>query len=323
MTSHVEWSSRPPLVRMSLRFIRRVTWLAVLFATFSRSATAEDSPKAFLGPYVFASSDSLSAIARVCGATPQDLLQLNRLTWKSLRDGQALRLPQPCDLSHQDLPKFFNADIQMQREIWRGIRGYKRVALTFDAGGDFGSAAKLLDVLSAHKIPATFFVTGSFAKRNPEWLKSVAAAGHPVYNHSWSHPYFTKLTDEDIRRELEHTDAFIASLTGKPTQPYWRPPYGDRNARVLKAAAAAGFRSVYWTLDSLDSYGEPKSPEFLINRVTNPKPLAGESSEDFLDGAIVLMHANVESTAEALPAIATRLRAQGFSLVNIPQLFAP
>ncbi|MGC8741191.1 MAG: polysaccharide deacetylase family protein [Candidatus Sumerlaeaceae bacterium] len=286
---------------------------------FSLQAHAQHE---FAGPYVFGASDSLAAIAGVCGTTSHELLALNHLTWQTLREGQVLRLPPNCFARETTSPSFFSPRVQMAREIWRGPRGQRALALTFDAGGELESAPELLDVLIAEHIPATFFVTGAFARRNSDWVCRAAAAGYPIFNHSWSHPYFTKLTDAQIQKELKNTDDLIASLTGRTTRPYWRPPYGDRNAHVLRAAAAAGFRSVYWTLDSLDSYGEPKSPQFLVDRVTNPKASLAQS-DDLLDGAIILMHVNVKATRVAVPEIAARLRERGFTLVALPALLEP
>ncbi len=273
----------------------------------------------FDGPYVFGAGDSLAAVAQACGTTANDLLRLNNLTWKTLREGQVLRLPTSCSARPTTSVRFFSRQVQLEREIWRGIRGRRYVALTFDAGGELESAPQLLETLIAERIPATFFVTGAFASRYSEWVRRAAAADFPIYNHSWGHPYFTRIDDAAIRKELERADALITEITGRTTRPYWRPPYGDRNGRVLRAAAALGFRSVYWTLDSLDSYGESKSAKFLVERVTNPRSSV-EESNDFLDGAIILMHVNVPSTSAAVPEIAARLREQGFTLVTLPQL---
>jgi peptidoglycan/xylan/chitin deacetylase (PgdA/CDA1 family) len=278
----------------------------------------------FLGPFVYSDADSLPAIAQCWGMSAAQLLSLNNLSWKALQEGQALRLPDgpPHCPDPAHVPRFFSAQQQMQREIWRGIRGRRQIALTFDAGGELGSAPRLLEVLEADRIPATFFVTGQFARKNPDWVRQAAASGAPLYNHSWSHPWFTRLDEAQMREELERTDALLRDLTGRPTRPYWRPPYGDRNRRVLATAAQAGFRSIYWTVDSLDSYGEPRTPEFLIRRVTGAHSKA-EDSDSFLDGAIVLMHVNVAATAEAVGEIAAALRARGFTLVTLPDLLAP
>lgn len=321
----MRWSSEKRVVLRSTHSLSRsfLRLRGVLTVTVLLSLCADHAPAQFEGPYVYSPSDSLAAIARVCGITADEVLELNHLTWQSLREGQVLRVPPSCQLSFSVAElSFFSPHKQMSREIWRGMRGTKRIALTFDAGGEFGAASKLLEVVSSHDVPATFFITGSFASRHRSWVKEAISAGYPIFNHSWSHPYFTRLSDADIRRELEQTDNFLHELTGKTTRPYWRPPYGDRDLRVLKVAAQAGFRSVYWTLDSLDSYGDEKSPSFLIERVTRAKS-AVEDSDEFLDGAIILMHANVRATVEALPEIITRLRQRGFTFVSLPQLLEP
>jgi len=82
---------------------------------------------------------------------------------------------------------------------------------------------------------------------------------------------------------------------------------------VLRIAANLGYRSIYWTLDSLDSLEPRKSPEFLIDRITS-------KSDAELDGAIILMHVGEKSTADALPAIIANLQGRGFRLVTVSTL---
>jgi peptidoglycan/xylan/chitin deacetylase (PgdA/CDA1 family) len=82
---------------------------------------------------------------------------------------------------------------------------------------------------------------------------------------------------------------------------------------VLKIARNLGYRSIYWTIDSQDGVEPAKSPQFLINRIT------GKSDAE-LDGAIILMHVGVRSTAAALPAIIANLQERGFRLVTISTL---
>ncbi len=278
----------------------------------------------FQGPFVYCDSDSVAAIAKCVGVSAEELLALNDLTWKTLRAGQALRLPRltPECPDAERVPRFFSPEVQMEREIWRGVRGRKRIALTFDAGGELGAAFELLEALRERDVPATFFVTGQFAKKNRDWICEVARSGYPLHNHSWSHPYFTQLSTEKMREELERTEQLLRELTGKSTLPYWRPPYGDRNGRVLREAAKAGYRSVYWTLDSLDSYGEKKSVEFLVRRVTRPRDTV-EEADSFLDGAIVLMHADVAATAQAIGPIVETLRERGFTFVTLQAVLEP
>jgi len=82
---------------------------------------------------------------------------------------------------------------------------------------------------------------------------------------------------------------------------------------VLRIANNLGYRSIYWTLDSLDGVEPVKTPEFLINRITS-------KTDTELDGAIILMHVGEQSTASALPAIIANLQGRGFHLVTVSKL---
>ena len=74
-----------------------------------------------------------------------------------------------------------------------------------------------------------------------------------------------------------------------------------------------GYRSIFWTYDSLDSVGSPKSSEFLISRITG-------FSDKELDGAIILMHLGNYTSGEALEPILANLQNRGFKIVTISQL---
>lgn len=82
---------------------------------------------------------------------------------------------------------------------------------------------------------------------------------------------------------------------------------------MLRVARSVGYRSIYWTIDSLDSVGKPKSAPFLFDRIAN-------RSSESLDGAIILMHVGYRSTADAVPLIAANLQQRGFQLVTISTL---
>jgi peptidoglycan/xylan/chitin deacetylase (PgdA/CDA1 family) len=209
----------------------------------------------------------------------------------------------------------------MRREVWRGIRGRRQVALTFDAGGEPDAFDELMANLKQSDAAATFFVTGKFVRQHPDILKAMVDAGYPVHNHSWSHPDMTGITDAAVREELERTDQAVQEIGGVVTRPFWRPPFGERNRRVLRVAAEAGFHSIYWTFDSLDSYGEKKSADYILRRVLT----AGgkQNPDDFLDGAIILMHVGESGTARAVPHLVAELRRRGFELVTVRQLLTP
>src|SRR4029450_3278646 len=109
------------------------------------------------------------------------------------------------------------------------------IAMTFDDGPSATLTPKLLDLLAAHHIKATFFVIGENVAEYPEIVARAAREGHEIASHSWSHPNLAKMSDESVRRQLRQTDDAIRNATGKrPT--LLRPPYGpitERHSRCM------------------------------------------------------------------------------------------
>jgi peptidoglycan/xylan/chitin deacetylase (PgdA/CDA1 family) len=198
-------------------------------------------------------------------------------------------------------------------EVIRGPRGKSQIALTFDGGADAECFEDLIGALSRAHVNSTFFITGRFTQEHADCAVEITKYGHEIGNHTWSHLNLTKQSDDVVQDEILRAEHAIARVSRQSPRPRWRAPYGDRDDRVLKIANHLGYRSIYWTIDSLDSVEPQKTPEFLINRVTR-------KSDSELDGAIILMHVGVRSTADALPAIIANLQGRGFHLVTISTL---
>lgn len=189
------------------------------------------------------------------------------------------------------------------------------IALTLDAGAGAAPTPRILAALRERGVTITFFLTGRWMRANPNLVRQMVADGHELANHTVNHPDLTTLDDDAIRRELNETEAILQEIApGATTRPFFRPPYGAYNERVLRVALSEGYLPVYWTLDSLDSVGEPKTPEFLIERVTR------KLSPDDLRGAIILAHCGSESTADALPEILDRFTAMGFEVRKLSEV---
>ncbi len=195
-------------------------------------------------------------------------------------------------------------------EIRKGLSRRPEVALTFDAGSDWKPVRKILETLSAERVQSTFFLTGEWVTQNPKSSRRIATEGHELGNHSWDHPAFTKLSDDQIGDQLRRTEAAIQAVTGKSTFPYFRPPLGDRDPRVLRAIGNQGYFSVYWTLDSRDSVDKGITAAQIRDRV-----LAGVQP-----GSIVLMHCGSQASADALPEILAGLKAKGLKAVPVSRL---
>lgn len=193
-------------------------------------------------------------------------------------------------------------------EISRGDSSKKQIIFTFDGGSGTQSGQKILEVLDKHQTSATFFLTGKFAEKNPQLTKDIVTHGNEIYNHTYSHPDLTTVSDVAIANELSHTEKIIQDLTGKSTKPYFRPPYGARNQHVLNVAKEEGYRSVFWTLDALDwkeSSGQTASA--TRDRIlSNIKP-----------GAIILMHIGDTITGSILDDVLTAIETRGYAIVPL------
>ncbi len=188
----------------------------------------------------------------------------------------------------------------------------KLVALTFDAGSDFGVADEIMDILSDYDVAATFFLTGQWMDINPEAAGRIPSEGHALGNHSYTHPDFTELSVEDMRREIRETEQTAQEIAGETLTPYFRPPYGAYDPEVLRSAAREDYSySVMWSIDTLDWKGI--SAEEVLQRVV----------EQLEPGAVVLMHVGSGThTIEALPLILDHLADRGYTAVTLDELIA-
>jgi peptidoglycan-N-acetylglucosamine deacetylase len=198
---------------------------------------------------------------------------------------------------------------------WRGPRDRRRLALTFDDGPDPEWTPRVLDLLAGARVHATFFLIGERAARAPAVVKRMAAEGHEIGNHSWSHrnPWFCgpRATTEQVRRAHDT----IADLTGMPPR-HFRAPWGMVNAALFSAVRDAGERMVFWSVQ----------PE-------GRRPAAAARQVDYVlrrahPGAIVDLH-DAEGTSraperlmEALPRMIEGLQADGYGLTTVADLLS-
>jgi peptidoglycan/xylan/chitin deacetylase (PgdA/CDA1 family) len=192
------------------------------------------------------------------------------------------------------------------------------VALTFDAGGNADGLPAILGALAARGVHATFFLTGGWAERYPAAVRSIVAAGHRLGNHSSTHPYFRRLTDEQIQAEIARGEQQVGANGGNGTRPLFRFPYGDRDARTIAAVNSAGHVAVRWTVDSLGWKGTTEG--ITVQQVVDRSVRAARPGE------IILMHVGSHpedgSTldAQALPTVMTRLAALGYRFGTLDHL---
>ena len=194
----------------------------------------------------------------------------------------------------------------------------KVVALTFDAGANADGVSSILATLRRDGVRATFFLTGTFVRTFPGAARAIASAGERIGNHSADHPYFTTLTDAEMRSQVLTAASQIEAVTGKDPWPWFRFPYLDRNSHTISVVNSVGYVPIGCTVDTLGWEGTSGgiTAATVVSRV-----LAA-----LRPGEIVLMHVGSNPTdhttldADALPTVIRDLRAKGYSFVTLDAL---
>jgi probable sporulation protein (polysaccharide deacetylase family) len=190
--------------------------------------------------------------------------------------------------------------------VYQGSQLEKKAALTFNVVWGEEYVPQILDTLKTNKVTATFFIGGQWAEDFPALAGQIAQDGHEIGNHGYSHPHPDRLSRSANIDEIKKTDEVLFRLTGvKPT--LFAPPYGERGDVVLKAAGEAGYRTILWSIDTID--WQRPDPSIIIRRVT----------EKLHNGAIVLMHPTAP-TVHALPQMIQELKKEGYEMVSVSTL---
>lgn len=184
------------------------------------------------------------------------------------------------------------------------------VAMTFDDGPSAANTPRLLDMLKERKIHATFFMCGENAIQYPQIIKRMVSEGHEVANHSWNHPQLTKLSDADVKSQLQRThDAIIAG--GGVAPKLMRPPYGAFSQRQQRwCYGEMGYKCILWDVDPLDW------------KVRNAAHVESEILKQTVHGSIILSHDIHKTTVDAMPATLDALLAKGLKFVTVSELLA-
>ena len=221
----------------------------------------------------------------------------------------ASRPPTPTKPKASDRSRLSNWKCRPD-QIERGNPKNREVAFTFDGDWDASATESIVKTLDRHHAKGTFFITGHFCHRFPKECKALANSGMEIGGHSYTHPYFQKISAESIRKQLANTEEAMVQRFGVGTKPIFRFPYGESDDRSRRVVAEAGFQGIYWSLDSLDGFGEEKSSDFVRSRIINRiKP-----------GDIVLMHVSAHGTANALDDILTHIENRGLKAVPVSEM---
>ena len=200
---------------------------------------------------------------------------------------------------------------RIQWRLPRSARKAKACALTFDDGPS-ADTDKVLDILAAAKVKATFFVLAGNARRHPNILRRVAREGHTVAVHGNTHRKLHQATEAVVQEELSTAAAALEALGAKPARLY-RTPHGLKNAAVFTVANRLGYKLWAWSRGIWDT--DHPASDVLVDRATRfAQP-----------GMVLLLHdgrgdevnPDIGAMVEALPQIVSRLESAGFRFVTL------
>lgn len=179
----------------------------------------------------------------------------------------------------------------------------KVVALTFD-DGPTKYTKEILEILKENDACATFFVIGNKVEIYKETMQQMIFYGNEIGNHSYNHKWLTKLTEKDLKEQINQTQNVIHSVTGF-TPTLIRPTYGSISSKLKKQIP---LEIVMWTVDTSD--WKYKSVDRIVK----------EATKKTKDLDIILMHDTHQRTVEALKKIIPELKKQGFKFVTVSEL---
>lgn len=190
--------------------------------------------------------------------------------------------------------------------VLHGDKSQPRIAFACNVFWGEEFLPDMLHTLEQENARITFFIGGSWAKRFPDALRLLAVKGHELGNHSWSHPHPNSLSKAQNMEQIQKTEQFVKDTVNCQTRLY-APPYGEYNDTVLTAAAELGYKTILWSVDTIDWQRPPV--ELLKQRVLRKVH----------NGAIILIHPTA-STAQAMPSLIRELKEQGYTVTTVSDI---
>lgn len=190
--------------------------------------------------------------------------------------------------------------------IISGIAAQRSLHLTFDDGPAEGTP-RVLDVLDAHHVRATFFLVGRHlrSERERDIAREILRRGHAIGLHSYAHHDYTRMSDAALAADLDRAEeAFVATFGARPHM--FRPPYGRHDARVDEVLTERGYTQVRWTLVAGDRHAS--TPEAVLAAFR--AALDGDNGEPGGIGGILLLHDTRPAVVDALPSLLDEIDAR-------------
>jgi len=196
------------------------------------------------------------------------------------------------------------------------------LALTYDDGPNTAWTPALLDVLDEHGVKATFFSIGHYAAEQPALLREVAARGHAIGNHTYTHvtmPFHTAATiREELRRTTDAIEAAGVEMARLQGRRLMRPPYGRRRPGTLRVLREEGYVPITWSVTLWD-WAKHVTADKIMRKAAHQ--IRGGDVILLHDGCDVAMGYDRSQSVEATRRILARWKERdGYEFVTIPEM---
>lgn len=198
---------------------------------------------------------------------------------------------------------------------YRVRTGKKIVALSFDDGPNGAETERIARILKKYGVRATFFQVGRNIERYPAVTRQLAADGHTIGNHSYSHAFRRYATNPGYADEIRRGQTVISNTIGREPA-LFRPPWLFRQPWLLRSCKKQGLTSVSGVFASAWEVFQPSGARIATAARKHVKP-----------GTILIFHdgynakgANRQNTAEALEQLIPVLKAEGYDFVTVDRL---
>ncbi|MFA5634915.1 MAG: polysaccharide deacetylase family protein [Anaerovoracaceae bacterium] len=191
--------------------------------------------------------------------------------------------------------------------IRQGEADDPRIAFTCNVDWGEDVLPDILEILEQNDLKITFFISGKWANNNPWLLRTIYVQGHEIQNHGYAHRLCSRISEQEIREEIEKTEDAIKYYTGVETN-IFAPPAGDYDEKTVGICKDMDYILSLWSVDTID-WREDSTAKVIQDRVLKRD----------LNGAILLMHPK-EETMKALPAIIEEIENRGLAIVPLSEI---
>jgi peptidoglycan/xylan/chitin deacetylase (PgdA/CDA1 family) len=190
----------------------------------------------------------------------------------------------------------------------RGPSSRKVIAFTFDDNWDPGTALKIAQLFRDYKGHCTFFLVGTNARLHPDMVRTMVRLGHDIGNHTLSHPRSTAADEVTFRKQVRACEQVLNGM-GLTTMPWFRFPYFDASAGLMRVVSDQGFVTVgsTWNIEDTVKGRTAASIAQTIRKYAAP-------------GVIFTGHTNDAVTYEGIKAVLPELARQGYTFVSLSEL---